>query len=149
MLKNRGFSCDIISSKFCKSSYSRPPCWFPVCMRRHWEKQQNIPYLIFSAYLPNYNWVARILAHTHTWWKLQLFPWSTSKVQAFFVVCLHTALRKRKPRDVAASCACKCVPRCANPLKSLFRFTCKTHIWQNRDCGHVDYMLEQADIWHW
>ena len=26
---NRGFSCEIISIQFCKSSYSRPPCWFP------------------------------------------------------------------------------------------------------------------------
>ena len=24
-----GFSCGVISSQFCKSSYSRPPCWFP------------------------------------------------------------------------------------------------------------------------
>ena len=25
---NRGFSCDVISSQFCKSSFSQPPCWF-------------------------------------------------------------------------------------------------------------------------
>ena len=28
----RGFSCDVISSRFCKSSHFRPPCWFPLCM---------------------------------------------------------------------------------------------------------------------
>ena len=31
----RGFSCDVISSQFCKSSYSRLPCWFPLSMERH------------------------------------------------------------------------------------------------------------------
>ena len=41
----RGFSCDIISSIFFKSSYRRPPCWFPLGMGRYWEKQQNV---IFS-----------------------------------------------------------------------------------------------------
>ena len=31
----RGFSCDVISSKFCKSSYPWPPCWFPFA--RYWK----------------------------------------------------------------------------------------------------------------
>ena len=28
-ISKRGISCDVISSQFCESSYSRPPCWFP------------------------------------------------------------------------------------------------------------------------
>ena len=46
----RGFSCDVISSQFCKSSYSRPPCWFPVTTVRYWKTQPNVPeLLIYTA----------------------------------------------------------------------------------------------------
>ena len=31
---NRGFSCDVIISKFCRSSYLRPPCCFPFPVER-------------------------------------------------------------------------------------------------------------------
>ena len=58
------------------SSYSRLLCWFPVCMKRFWEKQQNsfiTVYLVHTT-LPKYKRVARI--SPYTWWKLQLFPWS-------------------------------------------------------------------------
>ena len=46
---NRGFSCDVTSSKFCKSSFSRLPCWFPVHLWWYWEKQQNVPFFLFSS----------------------------------------------------------------------------------------------------
>ena len=42
---NRRFPCDDISSKFCKSSYLQPPCWFPVPIGPYWEKQQDVPLL--------------------------------------------------------------------------------------------------------
>ena len=41
----RRFLCDVISSQFCKSSYSRPPCWFPFSMKGYWKIQQNVPLL--------------------------------------------------------------------------------------------------------
>ena len=37
-----GFSGDVITSQFCKSSYSWPPCWFPFSMARHRKTQQNV-----------------------------------------------------------------------------------------------------------
>ena len=42
---SRRFSCDVISSQFCKSSYSRPPCWFPRITVRYWKIQPNVPEL--------------------------------------------------------------------------------------------------------
>ena len=50
---NRGFSCDVISSQFCKSSYSRPPCWFPLYMEVYWKIQQNL-LLLFIKFIPQY-----------------------------------------------------------------------------------------------
>ena len=46
----RRFSCDVISSQFCKSSYWPPPCWFPLSMERYRKKQQNVPFLFSSYY---------------------------------------------------------------------------------------------------
>ena len=43
--KYRGFSCDVISSQFCKSSYSQLPCWFPLSIARYRKIQQNVPLL--------------------------------------------------------------------------------------------------------
>ena len=33
---NRGFSCDLISSQFCKLSCSQSPCCFHLYMERYW-----------------------------------------------------------------------------------------------------------------
>ena len=44
-LYNRGFSCDVITCQFCKSSYSWPPCGFPLSMARYRKIQQNVPLL--------------------------------------------------------------------------------------------------------
>ena len=38
----RRFSCDIISSQFCKSSYWQPPFWFPLYMERYCKIQQYV-----------------------------------------------------------------------------------------------------------
>ena len=49
----RGFSCDVISSQFCKSSYSRPPCWFPIAwaMAGYIGKYNKMSrYFLFSSY---------------------------------------------------------------------------------------------------
>ena len=66
--KSRGFSCDVISNQFCKSSYLGPPCWFPLYTELYWKKPTKWPvtfYLVHTT-IPNYNWVTRILAHTHS-----------------------------------------------------------------------------------
>ena len=45
IIHNRGFSCDVISSQFCKPSYSQPPCWFPLSMAWYRKTQQNVALL--------------------------------------------------------------------------------------------------------
>ena len=53
---HRGFSCDVILSQFCKSSYSWLPCWFPLRMVWYWKTQQNnkmFRYFLFSSYHNN------------------------------------------------------------------------------------------------
>ena len=101
ILRHRGFSCDVISSKFCKSSHLRPPCWFPH--PRSGENNKLFHYFLFSSYhitkiQPSDNNIS-----THTRLKLQSFPWSKSNVQAILIVFLHTALYKRKPRKSVLS----------------------------------------------
>ena len=46
---------------------------------------------------------------THTWWKLQLFPWSKLKVPSVF--CCFSPYRAVKKETNH-----KCIPRCTNPL---------------------------------
>ena len=47
---NRGFSCDVIANKFCKSSYSRPPCWFPFVWLSIGKYNKMPRYFLFSSY---------------------------------------------------------------------------------------------------
>ena len=58
-IQHRGFSCEVITSQFYKSSYLRPPCWFPPRTGGYWKTQQNV-----HTTIPNCNWVTRIPAHT-------------------------------------------------------------------------------------
>ena len=46
----RGFSCDVISRQFCKSSYSRPPCWFPFAWPGIAKYNKMSHYFLFSSY---------------------------------------------------------------------------------------------------
>ena len=55
---------------------------------------------------------------TYTLLKFQILPLSKSNFQAIFVVFPHTALYKRKPRDVAKAFTLTCVPCRANCLLS-------------------------------
>ena len=47
-LQNRRFPCDVISSRLCKSSHFRPPCWFPLCMVQYRKTQENVPKLLIE-----------------------------------------------------------------------------------------------------
>ena len=79
---------------------------------------------------------------THIQVKFKILLWSESKVIAYFVVFLNTALYKRKPRSGAKSYACKCLPRRANPL---FRM-------QNGYCvlGNGILLVKNAVVvWKW
>ena len=61
LTRNRGFSCDVISSQFCKSLYLRRPCWFPLSIVWYWKKtkmSQNF-HLVYIM-IPNCNQVTRI-----------------------------------------------------------------------------------------
>ena len=43
--------CFYFNSQFCKSSYSRPLCWFPLSMQRYRKTQQNVPLLFIIILL--------------------------------------------------------------------------------------------------
>ena len=47
---NRGFPFDVISSQFFKSSYSRPPCWFPFAWPVIGKYNKTSRYFLFSSY---------------------------------------------------------------------------------------------------
>ena len=57
---SKGFWCDVISSQFCKSSYSRPQCWFPVTTGRYKEIQQSVPVCLVHITIPNYKRVTKL-----------------------------------------------------------------------------------------
>ena len=48
--KYRGFSCDVISCQFCKSSYLRPTCWFPFAWTGIAKYNKMSCYFSFSSY---------------------------------------------------------------------------------------------------
>ena len=63
---NRVFSCDVISSWFCKSSHLRPPCWFPLRMVRYRKTQENVKTFEFiPQYQNNIEWVSDKNNYTH------------------------------------------------------------------------------------
>ena len=51
----KGFSCDVISSLFCKSSHFRPPCWFPLPVVWYWKNNKTSPRSFYLDYviIPN------------------------------------------------------------------------------------------------
>ena len=112
----RGFSCDVISSQFCKSSYLRPPCWFPFAWPGIGKYNKLSDYFLISSYHNTKLRPSDKIIKIHTWLKFQILLQSKSKVPAFFVVFLHTAPYKRKPRSGAKSCAYRCILCRANPL---------------------------------
>ena len=63
----RGVSCDVISSRICKSSYSRPPCWFLFAWPGTAKYNKMSYYFLFHINIPNYDRVTRILKHTLGW----------------------------------------------------------------------------------
>ena len=149
---NRGFSCDVISSQFCKSSYSGLPCWFPCPISLALENTTKCPatFHIVHFIIPNYNWVTRILVHTSQV-KFKILLWSEPKIIACFAVFLHTALCKRKPRSGAKSCVYKCVPRRANPLflpKEALTIYLGWQQWQQSSCMWNVSLYSQVLMWH-
>ena len=81
-----GFSCDVISSKFCKSSYPRLPCWFPVHTGRYWEKQQNVP-LFFMYFIPHYQITTEWQEYQHTLgWKFKSYHEGNQKFKCFLLL---------------------------------------------------------------
>ena len=89
LTSNRGFSCDIILSQFCKSSYLRPPCWFPYSMEQYENTTKcSVTFYLVHTTVPNYNRVTRILAHT-LGGNSESFCKVNQKFQRFFVVFLY------------------------------------------------------------
>ena len=69
ILPYRGFSCDVISSQLCKSSYSLPLWPFPLYMEQYCEIiiKKISQYFVFSSYHNiKIQLSGRILAHTHS-----------------------------------------------------------------------------------
>ena len=109
---SRAFSCDVISSQFCTSSYLRPPCWFPLSMARYGKTKQKCPvtfYLVHTT-VPNYNTVTRILALTLG---INFTNHKFKRLLLFFSIPRHT---RRKPSVGEKSCAHRCVLLRANSL---------------------------------
>ena len=76
----------------------------PFPMELYWRKQQIVPLLLFSSYHVIKLQLSDNNISMHTQLEFQIFPWGKSKVQAIFVVFLHTALYKKlcKPSIRAA-----------------------------------------------
>ena len=113
---NTRFSCNVISSQFCKSSYLRPPCLFPFAWPGIIKYNKMPHYFLISSYHKTKLRPSDKIIKIHTRLKFQILLQSISKVPASFVVFLHSAPCKRKPRSGAKSCAYRCVLRRANPL---------------------------------
>ena len=103
----KGFSCEITSSQFCKSLYSRMPCWFPLYTER-FNKMSSYFYLVYTT-IPNYNWVTII---TQSPLSVNFNSLCAVKVQyeiqvlfVVVVVSLHNAWKKTKRRGKAYSVA--------------------------------------------
>ena len=64
-MEYRGFHVTSYQANFAKSSYSRPPCWFPLNTEQYWKIQQNttVTFYLDHTTIPNYDWVTRMLAH--------------------------------------------------------------------------------------
>ena len=71
---NRGFSCDVISSQFCKSSYSESPCWFPFAWPGIGIHNKMHRYFSFSSYHSIKLRPSDKNFKTHTRLKFQIFP---------------------------------------------------------------------------
>ena len=104
---NSGFSCDVISSKCCKSSYQRLPCWFPFHSLVP-ESTIKCPRTSHLVQIPNYNFRSGKNISTHTRLKFKILFFEVNSIQNNSVLCcffliLHCT--KRKPRSRAKSCA--------------------------------------------
>ena len=114
----RGFSRDVISSQFCKSSYSRPPCWFPFAWTGIGKDNKMSRYFLFSSYHYTKSRPSdkNIKTHTRLIQKFKSCYKANQKkkqVLLFFSIPLHT---ERKPWRRAKSWAHKCIQHRANPL---------------------------------
>ena len=124
--RKRRFSCDVISSQFCKLSYPRPPCWFLFTRSGIGKYNKISSYFLFSPYHNTKLQLSDKNISTYTlwkfwfslWsrWKFWFLLWSKIQVQACVVVFLYTAPYNRKPSGGAKSWPCGCVPRLANPI---------------------------------
>ena len=114
----RGFSCDVISSQFCKSFYSRPPCWFPFAWTGIGKYNKMSCYFLFSSYHNTKLRLSDNNSKTHTWLKFQILLYSKSKVTAGFVVFLHTAPYKKETKERGKVMRVYVLQHRVNPLYS-------------------------------
>ena len=102
---SREFSWDIIASEICQSSYSQPPCWFPLGMGLYLKIQQNVP-LLFVKFIPNYPITTEWQEYQHTFCSMKLIK----GFKHFFI--FHSALYKKETkRCCKIVCVCRWVPR--------------------------------------
>ena len=62
----RGFSYDVITSQFCKSSYLRPSCWFHFARPSIGKHNIMSPYSLFSSYYNTKVQLSDKNIHTYT-----------------------------------------------------------------------------------
>ena len=90
---------DVISRKFCNSSYSRPPWWFPVHMWRYREKQQNVS-LLFVYFISHYQITTERQEYQHTHSDEISYP-SMKKIESSSYFCCffpYCAVQKETKR---------------------------------------------------
>ena len=118
---NRGFTCDIISSRFCKTSYLRPPCWFPLSSSRSMvlESSKMFCYFLFSSYHNTKLQLSDKNISTNTWFQYQILSWNQKfkHFLLFFSIPLYKKETKRRGKLCAyrlrtASCRPIMVDNC-------------------------------------
>ena len=99
IFNNRGFSCDVISSQFCKSSYLRPPCWFPVAWPGIGKNNKISHYFLISSYHNTKLRPSDKIIKIHTRLKFQILLQSKSKVPVFFVVFSPYCTKQKETKE--------------------------------------------------
>ena len=104
-----------MSNQFCKSSYSLPPCWFPVAQPGIGNATKwLITFYLVCTTIPKYGWLTRLLVHALDWCVLFFsIPHRTKGNQAMEQNCVRIVAYH------VMQCTYRCIPHHANPLCSL------------------------------
>ena len=105
-MDHRGFSYEVISSQFCKSSYSQPPCWFPFAWPGIVKYMKMSQYFLFSSY---HNTKLRlseknIKTHTLCWNFKSCYEVNQKQQHVLLFFFLYPAMQKETKERVKIVC---------------------------------------------